>query len=132
MLFGNLSCATVFGIRLSRAQPIPKGHRELGLQCAYVGPGTHSAEWIKPVGVGMMQDGVWSVNIGLTLQRHPEIGRNVRHSVPEKAGRGDADNHEWLSLDGDRRSHERGIGANLRLPCSVADHRRGRGRRSVV
>ena len=73
----------------------------------------------------MMQDGAVAANVGLGLDRHPEIGRIVGDAVAEESRRRDADDGEGLGLDVDGGADDGGIGGVFALPCFVAEHRGG-------
>ena len=101
MLLGNDGFAAVVGVDGPGVEPIAQRLRQLCLQYADIRGGLYTTDGVEPVGIGVMQDGACAAHVGLGVDGHPEVGWRICNAIPEKARRGNADDREWLRLDGD-------------------------------
>ena len=84
------------------------------------------------MGLFTVKDGAVAMHERFSIERHPEIGRRVGHTIAKEAAWTDPDDGERLSLNVDRGSDDRGISGVVALPGIVAEHDRWRSGGSVV
>src|ERR1700744_1993020 len=79
-----------------------------------------------------MEEGVRSRKQGLLIDRNPKIGRVASQGLSEEAGRGDADDREWMSIEDETRAGYFRIRAVFLLPGAITQHGNRRRRCLVV
>ena len=116
MLLWYLRLHAVLDVGRTRVEELTQRRRELGVKRHDAYAWAQAADWIEPVGVRIVEDGVGTFNERLNVERNPQGGRTICHAVAKEAGRRNACNRDGVRLNEDGRSDYGSISAKVALP----------------
>jgi len=132
MLFGNDGRAAIFCVAGLGGEPLPQAGGHFGLQRLGAYTRFDSPDDIEPVAVRHVQVCVRAIDHRLQCERDPDRRRVAGDPVSVESGRGYANYGHGLALQIDGRANHAGVGAEVRLPGLVAQHRDWSRPRGVV